>query len=105
MSERAALLARRAQLVARAARERAELAHLLGELQKPVRVVDRGLDFVRGLKKSPWIGAGVGVATAALARMRPRGIAGWINTGWTMWRVLGDARRKSKHSAESLTRR
>lgn len=97
MSEREALRERRAQLVERAAHERAELALLLGELEKPVRVVDRGLAFVRGLKRTPWLGAGVGVVTAALSMVRPRGIADWLVTGRAVWRMLGDARRKAKH--------
>ncbi|HET9327008.1 MAG TPA: YqjK family protein [Candidatus Eisenbacteria bacterium] len=98
MSEREALHARRAQLVERAAHERAELARLLGELEKPVRVVDRGLAFVRGLKRTPWLGAGIGAAMAALTMVRPRGVIGWIATGRALWEVLAGARRKASHT-------
>ena len=105
MSERAELRARRAQLVERAAGERAELARLLGELQKPVQVVDRGLAFVRSLKRTPWIGAGLGAAAAALSMARPRGVTGWLGAGRTVWQMFADARRKSKYSAEFPPRR
>jgi hypothetical protein len=103
----AAVRARRARLVERAAIERDELAGLLGAWQRPLGAVDLGLAFVRGLKRSaPVIGMGVGVGMAALAFIRPANISGWFQAGQTAWRVLTDrnrrAARRSDRSAEPV---
>jgi hypothetical protein len=83
-----ALLARRARLQARAATEREELAALVQRWETPLVVVDRGLSLVRAVKQSPWLAAGIGVAMAGLAIVRPRSVTGWVVGARAVWQLI-----------------
>ena len=79
---RAALHERRAELVARAERERDELAAAFEPWRRPLAAVDRGMDILATLKRAaPYLGAGLGVASTALAIIRPPRIAQWLDRG------------------------
>jgi len=98
---REAVHARRARLLERAASERDDLARQLGAWRMPLGVVDQGLAIVRVLKRSaPVIGIGMGVATAALAFVRPASIRGWLDGGRAVWRMLTDRSRGPARPSE-----
>ncbi len=58
------IAARRAALIAQAARQRAELGALCGQLQRPAALFDKGYAVASRIKSHPGIALG---ATAALA--------------------------------------
>ena len=91
---RAAVLERRQRLVEQAGRERDELSRLADPWRKPLSVVDRGLAIARGIRRTaPVLGLGVGVAMAALAILRPRGLGEWVRRGREAWQALDAGRR------------
>jgi len=91
------LLARRARLVARAARERDEVTDFFEAWRGPITIVDGVMTFARGLRQhSQLIGIGATLAAAALAIARPASIGRWLSGGRVVWRIartlLGDRR-------------
>jgi hypothetical protein len=93
--------ARRARLIERAATERDTLAREFAELQQPLRTVERGLGIYRGLRRSmPVIGLGAGIAMAALAFIRPKGISGWVRGATEIWRLISERKRDRARAAE-----
>jgi hypothetical protein len=73
---------RRAELVARADRERDELAAAFEPWRRPLATVDRGMSILAALKRTaPFLGAGIGVAATALAIIRPPRLAEWLDRG------------------------
>lgn len=99
MSNLETLLARRAQLQARAATEREELAALVQRWETPLVVADRGLSLVRAVKKSPWLAAGIGAAMTGLAVVRPRSVMGWVVGARAVWQLITWGRDKFGGSA------
>jgi len=98
---RKAVHERRARLLERAAGEREDLARQLGAWRTPLGVVDQGLAIVRAVKRSaPVIGIGMGLATAALAFVRPASISGWLDGGRAVWRMLTDRKRGAARRAD-----
>jgi hypothetical protein len=85
---REALRIQRAQLVERAERERAELGREFARFERPLRVADRSLSFVRTLRKAPVLGAAVGAGMAALAFVRPGTVIDWVPGGRVVWQLL-----------------
>jgi uncharacterized protein (TIGR02246 family) len=84
---RAELRARRAQLVARAAVERDEIAHDLGAWSGVLAKADRvlgALSFVR--RMTPVLGIGFGLAGAMAGR--PKTAGGWIQAAMGAWRAI-----------------
>jgi hypothetical protein len=68
--------------VARADRERDEVALACEPWRKPLATVDRGMSILAALKKTaPFLGAGLGFAATALAILRPPRIAKWLDRG------------------------
>ena len=99
------LLARRAGLLARAAAEREELAGILERLSRPVALADRGLALLGSWKRSvPFAAAGLGLAFAALAVVRPRSIATWAVSGVAAWRMVRALRRPAGRASGTANR-
>ncbi|HWQ37199.1 MAG TPA: YqjK family protein [Burkholderiales bacterium] len=83
------LQARRAQLVALAARQRDDLAAGLRALSGPVRLVDRGIAAWHYLKARPlWLAAGVALIVAL---QRRRAVA-WMSGALALWRLYRTVR-------------
>jgi hypothetical protein len=82
------LLVKRARLVARAARERDQVADFFEAWRGPLAVVDGVVMFMRGLRRhARLIGVGATVAGAALAIARPVSIGRWLSGGHVVWRL------------------
>ena len=77
MSSREELHVRRARLVERAGSERVELAREFERWERPLRITDRSLSFVRTLRRMPVLGVAIGAGMAALAFVRPGTIVDW----------------------------
>ncbi len=83
MSQRlAAIEAKRARLLERAAREREDVAQTLRSWQRPLDVVDRCIAAVRFVISRPPLLAG---AALALAILRPRGVFRWARRAFGLW--------------------
>ena len=76
------LARRRAALVARAAAQRAVLAHAYAPWRGPLAIVDQGLVAVRYIRSHPALLVGV---VAVVAVLRPRRVARWLQRGWVAW--------------------
>ena len=83
-----ALRERRARLVERAEHERLEVARELTRWERPLRITDRSLSFVRTLRRAPVIGVALGAGMAALAFVNPGTIVDWIPGGRVIWQLL-----------------
>ena len=79
---------RRARLVERAEFERAELGREFVRWERPLRVTDRSLSFVRTLRRMPVLGVALGAGMAALAFVRPGRIVDWVPGGRIVWQLL-----------------
>ena len=84
----AALRDRRARLVERAEHERLEVARHLARWERPLRITDRSLSFVRTLRRAPVLGVALGAGMAALAFVRPGTILDWVPGGRVVWQLL-----------------
>ena len=78
----AAIEAKRARLLERAATERADLAHTLELLEKPLGFVDRCVEAVRFALARPQLIAG---AALAYTLLRPRSAFRWVQRTWALW--------------------
>ncbi|OGA69505.1 MAG: hypothetical protein A3G83_01255 [Betaproteobacteria bacterium RIFCSPLOWO2_12_FULL_68_20] len=79
-----ALRERRAELLVRAAAERAELAGWIARTDALAGWASAGASLLAELKRHPlWIA----LAAALLALLRPRRVVKWLATGWSLWRV------------------
>jgi hypothetical protein len=84
---------RRAGLLARAARERAQLSMQIEAWRAPLSLLDKSIAAARYLRQHP---AWVVVAAAAFALIRPRRAFAWVRRGliaWRAWRWVTDAAR------------
>jgi len=88
VSSREELHVRRARLVERAGSERMDLAREFERWERPLRVTDRSLSFVRTLRRMPVLGVAVGAGMAALAFVRPGTIVDWVPGGRIIWQLL-----------------
>lgn len=79
------IVARRAQLVAQAAAQRAMLARQARILKAPLRVADQGVAAARTLGRHPLLVAG---AAALLLAWRPRRALALLQYGWMGWQML-----------------
>ena len=79
---------RRARLVERAESERGELAREFSRWERPLRITDRSLSFVRTLRRLPVLGVAIGAGMAALAFVRPGTIVDWVPGGRVVWQLL-----------------
>lgn len=76
---------RRAELVARSASQRAELANIGHAWRLPMAIVDQGVTVWRFFRGHPALLVGLGVAFAVA---RPRRAVKWLGRGWTLWRFF-----------------
>jgi uncharacterized protein GlcG (DUF336 family) len=76
---------RRAELVARSASQRAELADIGHAWRVPMAIVDQGVTVWRFVRGHPALLVGLGVAFAVA---RPRRAVRWLQRGWTLWRFF-----------------
>lgn len=74
--------AKRARLLERAARERADLAQTLQLWEQPLGFVDRCLEGVRFVIARPPLVAG---ATLLLVLLRPRSAIRWAQRAFALW--------------------
>lgn len=87
-SERENLHVRRARLVERAESERADLEREFSRWERPLRITDRSLSFVRTLRRMPVLGVAIGAGMAALAFVSPGTIVDWVPGGRVVWQLL-----------------
>lgn len=78
----AAIEAKRARLVERAAREREQLAQTLQSWAPPLAFIDRCVAGVRFVVARPPLVAG---AALVLALLRPRRTFKWARRAWGIW--------------------
>lgn len=89
MNSLATIARRRAALVAQAAAQRDELGRLVEPWQKPLTLVDRGIEIVRRLRAHPFaIAAGV----ALLVGMGRGRLSGWTGRIWAVWQIYSSLR-------------
>lgn len=81
-----AIAGRKALLAARMDAYRASVAMAGQSLEKPARLVDRGLGVVAYLQARPWL---IAAGTAAVVALRPRRLGPWLGRGWLLWRAIG----------------
>ena len=79
----AAIEVKRALLIERAARERADVAQTLLSWAQPLGFVDRCFDAVRFVIARPPLVAG---AVLVFALLRPRRALKWAQRAWGIWR-------------------
>jgi hypothetical protein len=72
----------------RAEFERANVARELKRWERPLRITDRSLSFVRTLRRAPVLGVAIGAGMAALAFVRPGTLVDWIPGGRIVWQLL-----------------
>lgn len=78
----AAIEAKRARLLERAARERADLAQALQRWEQPLGFIDRCLNAVRYVIARPPLAGG---ATLLLVLLRPRSAIRWAQRAFALW--------------------
>jgi hypothetical protein len=89
MNTLAAIVRRRAALVAQAATQRDELGRLIGPWQKSLAFVDRGIEIVQRLRAHPLaIAAGV----ALLVWMGRRRLSRWAGRIGVVWQLYSSLR-------------
>ncbi len=80
---------RRAALVAQAAAQRNELGRLVEPWQKPLTLVDRGIEIARRLRAHPFaVAAGV----ALLVWIGRGRLGGWTGRIWAVWQIYSSLR-------------
>lgn len=77
-----AVMRRRAELLAKIAAQRGQVAEMGAQWQTPLAVADQGLAVVRFLRSNPVLIVGV----AALLVIRRRGMAGLMTGMWRVWK-------------------
>jgi hypothetical protein len=77
---------RKALLAAHIDAYRTSVAVAGQSLEKPARIVDRGLAIVAYVQARPWL---VAAGTAAVVALRPRRLGRWVGRGWILWRAIG----------------
>ncbi|MGA9033257.1 MAG: YqjK family protein [Sulfuricaulis sp.] len=89
MNTLATIMRRRAALVAQAAAQRDEIGRLIGPWQKPLALVDRGIEIVQRLRAHPFaIAAGV----ALLVWMGRRKLSRWAVRIAAVWQLYSSLR-------------
>jgi hypothetical protein len=77
------VMQRRAELLARIAAQREEMAEIEANLKTPLALADKGLTAVRFLRSNPMLVAAV---TTALFVVRRRGVLALAVGAWRVWR-------------------
>lgn len=89
---------RRAELLARIAGQRGQVAELGTRWQVPLALADQGLDAAHYVRSHPVLIAGV----AALIAMRRRGVAGTARGAWCLWKTYRTVAIIAKNLASRL---
>lgn len=83
------LARRKEHLIARAGLQRMTIAVSCLQLQKPLRMVDRGIVVVRYLKAHPLV---LAVGVAAAAAIGRHNLLSWVGRGLFVWRAWRSVR-------------
>lgn len=75
---------RKERLIARAEAQRAAIRAEFLDLQKPIAVIDRGIEVGRFLRAHP---LAVGALVAFVTVLRGRGIVSMAGRAWSLWRA------------------
>jgi hypothetical protein len=75
---------RKERLIARAEAQRAAVRAEFRHLQKPLAVVDRGMEVGRFLRAHPLV---VGALVGAVTVFRGRGLVSMAGRAWSLWRL------------------
>ena len=89
MNTLAAIVRRRAALVAQAAAQRDELGRLIGPWQKSLALVDRGIEIVQRLRAHP---LAIAASLALLAWMGRRSLSRWAGRIGAVWQLYSSLR-------------
>lgn len=92
---------RREALVARAARQRDDIASALATLRTPLAVADKGVAAVAYVKSHPGIAAAAVVAAVIIS---PRRTLRWVQRAVIVWRGLRWVRNSARAAAARLDR-
>lgn len=82
------IASRKARLIARAEAQRADLGACFRQLERPISVIDRGLEVARFFRKHPLL---LAAAISAVLAYRPRSLlslAGRAVAAWRLWRSV-----------------
>jgi len=90
---------RRAELIARAAHQRDDIATALRVLRAPLAVADKGVAAVAYVKNHPGIAAAALVATAVIS---PRSTLRWAQRAIIVWRGIRWAQSSTRAAAARL---
>jgi hypothetical protein len=90
---------RRAELIARAAQQRDDIAAALGTLRAPLAVADKGIAAVTYVKSHPGIAAAAIVATAVIS---PRRTLRWAQRAILIWRGIRWVQSSTRAAAARL---
>ena len=83
-SELIRLAARREQLVAQSAAQRATLAQGIASWRPRLALIDRGIAALNYVRRYPALLATLGLLVTAL---RPRRATSWLQRGWLLWQI------------------
>ena len=89
MNTLAAIVRRRAALVAQAAAQRDELDRLIEPWQKPLALVDRGIEIVQRLRAHPLV---IAAGVALLVWMGRRKLSRWAGRIAAVWQLYSSLR-------------
>lgn len=90
------IIQRRAELIARAARQRDEIGAALGTLRGPLAVADKGVAAVTYVKDHPGIAAAAIVTAAVIS---PRRALRWAQGALLVWRGVRWVRSSTRAAA------
>lgn len=79
----AAVMQRRAELLARIAEQRGQVAEIGTRWKVPLALADQGLAAVHYVRSRPVL---MGVVVALLV-MRNRGVVGMVSGAWSLWKA------------------
>ena len=88
------IMRQRERLLARCDAQRAELTALAQRWEGPLKVADRAVAGINYLRNHPVV---LGILVAVIAVVQRRGLWGWVQRGFVLWRgyrALGNSRFK-----------
>ena len=78
------ILRERENLLARCAAQRDELTVLIGLLDGPIKIADRGIAVARYVRDRPLV---LGAVVAVMGVIKRRGLWKWAKRGFVAWRT------------------